>query len=66
MSGTEKKKVSLTGKQYLMVWFESLGWTGVMVMGYFFSTYNALIGDTFGYDVGQMANLIAIISGGSH
>lgn len=62
MSGTEKKKVSLTGKQYLMVWFESLGWTGVMVMGYFFSTYNALIGDTFGYDVGQMANLIAIMS----
>ncbi len=58
----EKKSNKITGRQWGMLIIESLGWSGVMVMGYFFSSYYALIQSTFSYSNNQAANLVAIMS----
>ena len=47
----------------LKLFLEALGWSGVMVMGYFFSSYYSLIQDAFQYDAVQAANLLALQSG---
>lgn len=57
----EKSKIA--GKQWAILIIESLGWSGVMVMGYFFSSYYALIQSTFGYENMQISNLVALMSG---
>jgi len=57
----EKNKI--TGRQWAIMIVESLGWSGVMVMGYFFSSYYALIQSTFGYENMQISNLVALMSG---
>ena len=53
----------LSGRQWAMLIIESFGWSGVMVMGYFFSSYYALIQDVFQYSAAQISGLVALMSG---
>ena len=55
-------KAKLSGRQWLFLIFESLGWSGVMVMGYFYTSYYALIQNVFTYTDMQIANLAALQS----
>ena len=58
-----EKGSKLTGRQWIMLIVESFGWSGVMVMGYFFSSYYALIQDVFSYTAAQISGLVAVMSG---
>lgn len=58
----EKDKTKLSGQQWIFIFIESLGWSGVMVMGYFFTSYYALIQNAFGYTDMQIADLAATMS----
>ena len=58
----ESKKNSLDGRQWTMLILESLGWSGVMVMGYFFTSYYALIQNVFSYTDMEIADLAALMS----
>jgi len=58
----ETKKIKLSGRQWLFLIILSLGWSGVMVMGYFYTSYYALIQNVFGYTDMEIANLAAIQS----
>ena len=44
-----RKTEKLSGRQWWILIVESLGWSGVMVMGYFFNSYYALIQELFAY-----------------
>lgn len=55
-----RKTEKLSGRQWWILIVESLGWSGVMVMGYFFNSYYALIQDVFAYTSLQMTDLMAI------
>lgn len=57
---TLEKRNGLSARQWAMLIFESFGWAGVMVMGYFFGSYYALIQDVFSYTPEEIANLYAI------
>lgn len=58
----KSKKSKLSGRQWLFLIILSLGWSGVMVMGYFYTSYYSLIQDVFGYTDMEIADLAAIQS----
>ena len=56
---SKKEKTKLSGKQWLFLIILSLGWSGVMVMGYFYTSYYALIQNVFEFSDMEIANLAA-------
>ncbi|MCB7303568.1 MFS transporter [Bariatricus massiliensis] len=59
---SEKEKSKLSRRQWMFLIILSLGWSGVMVMGYFYTSYYSLIQNVFGYTDMEIANLAAIQS----
>lgn len=62
MSTLDKSKSKLSTSQWIFLIILSLGWSGVMVMAYFFTSYYSLIQNVFGYTDMEIADLAALQS----